>query len=191
MVTAMTTQKCKGNRAGAAVRDGMKEKTAEIKLSARSDHSWSVSFDSDELLLLTKAFLSASWNSRHSMDKRADKFWEGIPIHFEELVATTIKLNESNLEVFPIKTTMELNSYATAISFTFSQSFRNLLGSHIRIQQILGKSRMMSRWVFTTLALGKRFLLAHIPPSRICTRPLVNWLRLIISFLITQNFKSD
>jgi hypothetical protein len=108
------------------------------------------------------------------MDKMADKFWEGIPVRFEELVSTTIKLNESNMEVFPIKTTMELNSYATGSSFTFSQSFRNLLGSHIRIQQIRGKPRMMSRWVFTTLVLGKRFLLAHIPPPRICQRPLVN-----------------
>ena len=56
----MSTKKCKGNRAGAAVRDGMKEKTAEITLPTRCAHSWSVSFGSDELLLLTKAIMSAS-----------------------------------------------------------------------------------------------------------------------------------
>jgi hypothetical protein len=47
---------------------------------------------------------------KKSTDNKAKKFWEEISIHFEELVATTNKLNDANPEYEPIETNHGIES---------------------------------------------------------------------------------
>lgn len=47
------------------------------------------------VVIASAAFMSVSCNAKHSMDKKANKFWEEISIHFEKLDATIIELSES------------------------------------------------------------------------------------------------
>lgn len=64
----------------------------------------SLAHDSHQLLLLTKAFMGVSCSAKQSTNKKADKFWEKISQHFEELVVTTNKLNKKNPEYEAIET---------------------------------------------------------------------------------------
>jgi len=83
-----------------------KRQAAKNKSSATSSavvRSRSVSYSSDELLLVSKAFMKVSCDAKHSTDKKAEKFWEEVSIVFEELVATANKMNESNPEFSPIE----------------------------------------------------------------------------------------
>jgi hypothetical protein len=70
-----------------------------------------VSYDSDELLLIAKAFMKASYNGKHRTGKNAYNLWQEVNLHFEEFVATTNNLNESNPDIIPIEAIIGLNLY--------------------------------------------------------------------------------
>jgi hypothetical protein len=79
----------------------MKSKNTRKKKSSGepiSACSCSFIFGSEELLLVSKAFMKVLNNAKHSMDKKADKFWDEAYVTFEELVASANKMNETNTE---------------------------------------------------------------------------------------------
>jgi hypothetical protein len=76
----------------------------------KARHARSTSFGRDELLILAKAFMKVSCNAKQSTDRKVDKFWEDISLHFQEFVSSTNKLNESNPEYIPINTNRGIHS---------------------------------------------------------------------------------
>jgi hypothetical protein len=44
----------------------------------------STTFTPDELLLLSKAYMKVSCNAKHGTDKKAEKFWDDIALHYVE-----------------------------------------------------------------------------------------------------------
>jgi hypothetical protein len=65
------------------------------------------SFSPEELLLVAKAFMKASSNSKHGTDKKMQKFWDDIHLHYNELVTTSNKINKSNTEYIPVETAIQ------------------------------------------------------------------------------------
>ena len=61
------------------------------------------SFTPEELLLLSWAYVKVSCNTKHDTDEIADKLWEEIAHHYEELVQETNSINKLNVEYIPIK----------------------------------------------------------------------------------------
>jgi hypothetical protein len=55
------------------------------------------------LLLVVKAFMKVSSNAKVGTDKKMEKFWEDIHLHYNELVSTSNKINESNMEYVPVE----------------------------------------------------------------------------------------
>ena len=45
----------------------------------------------------------ASSNAKLGTDKKMEKFWEDIHFHYNELVTTSNKINESNAEYFSVE----------------------------------------------------------------------------------------
>ena len=56
----------------------------------------------DELLLLSKAYMKVSCNTKHGTDKKADKFWDDIALHYVEIVGKSNSINEDNIAYFVI-----------------------------------------------------------------------------------------
>ena len=67
-------------------------------------------FGSEELLLVSKAFMKVSNNAKHSTDKKAEKFWDEVCSTFEEFVASANKMNETNVYFCPIETGRDAES---------------------------------------------------------------------------------
>ena len=67
-------------------------------MSGDTDKKRSSSFSPEELLLVSKAFMKLSNNAKHGTDKKANKFWDDIHLHYNELVATSNKINEVNIQ---------------------------------------------------------------------------------------------
>ena len=63
----------------------------------------STSFSPEELLSVAKAFMKVSSNAKHPTDKKMEKFWEDIHLHYNDLVTTSNKINESYKEYVPVK----------------------------------------------------------------------------------------
>ena len=62
--------------------------------AAEKERAHSSSYTPDELLLVTKFFMTVSSNTKYRMDKKAEKFWEDTCPHHNELVLTTFIINE-------------------------------------------------------------------------------------------------
>jgi hypothetical protein len=95
--------KWKGKISGASARYPNNKKTAANTSGMKNCGTRSISFGSKKLLLLAKAFIKVSCNSKHCTDKKASQFGEEISVHFEEIVVATKKFNESHPEFTPIK----------------------------------------------------------------------------------------
>jgi hypothetical protein len=54
-------------------------------------------------LLVARAFMKVSTDTKHSTDKKAEKFWDEVHATFEQYVASANALNESNAEFTPIE----------------------------------------------------------------------------------------
>ena len=54
----------------------------------------SMSFGPEELLLVAKSFMKVSSNMKHGTDKKMEKLWDDIHLHYNELVTTSNKINE-------------------------------------------------------------------------------------------------
>ena len=67
------------------------------------DKKRSTSFIPEELLLVAKAFMKVCSNAKLGTDKKMEKFWEDIHIHYNELVTTNNKSNESSTEYIPVE----------------------------------------------------------------------------------------
>ena len=67
------------------------------------DKKRSTSFSPEELLLVAKAFMKVSSNAKHGIDKKMEKFWEDIHLHYNELVTMSNKINESNTEYVAVE----------------------------------------------------------------------------------------
>ena len=78
-----------------------KKNSSGEPISARSR---SVAFGSEELWLVSKAFMKVSNNAKHSTDEKAVKFWDEVYSTFEESVPSANKMNETNVEFSPIET---------------------------------------------------------------------------------------
>lgn len=82
-----------------------KKKTARKK--KKTDHPSNrcrtSAYGAEELLLVSKAFMKVSTDAKHATDKKAEKFWDEVNTKFEEFVATTNKINESNSDFTPIE----------------------------------------------------------------------------------------
>ena len=61
------------------------------------------SFSPEELLLVAKACMKVSSNAKLGTDKKMEKFWEDIHLHYNELVTTSNKINKSNIECSPVE----------------------------------------------------------------------------------------
>lgn len=79
------------------------KKTRKKKSNSVSARSRSVSFGSEELLLVARAFMKVSNDAKHSTDKKAEKFWDEVYLTFEKFVAISNKNNESNPDFTPIE----------------------------------------------------------------------------------------
>jgi hypothetical protein len=89
-------KKRKGKKAAPAVRPKKKKNGKAKSPPIQVPQARSLAYDTDELLLLVKAFMTASCNVKQSTEKKADKFWEEISQQFEELIAMANKLKEKN-----------------------------------------------------------------------------------------------
>ena len=69
----------------------------------RNDKKRSTSFSPEELLLVAKAFIKVSLNVKLGTDKKMEKFWEDIHLHYNELVTTSNKINKTNIEYVPVE----------------------------------------------------------------------------------------
>ena len=69
-----STKDCKGKKAAPAVRCKKKQKGKEKAPAIQVLHACLLAYDTNELLLHVKAFMTVSCNLRQSMDKKADKF---------------------------------------------------------------------------------------------------------------------
>ncbi len=47
--------------------------------------------------------MKVSSNAKVGMDKKMEKFWEDIHLHYNELVSTSNKINESNTKYIPVE----------------------------------------------------------------------------------------
>ena len=56
----------------------------------------------DEHLLLSKAYMKVSCNAKHGTDKKADKFWDDITLHYVKLVGKSNSINEDRIDYFVI-----------------------------------------------------------------------------------------
>jgi hypothetical protein len=73
------------------------KKTAKKKTpstNGKGKKAGSTTFTPDELLLLSKAYMKVSCNAKHGTDKKADKFWDDIALHYVELVKKSNSINE-------------------------------------------------------------------------------------------------
>jgi hypothetical protein len=71
----------------------------------------------NELLLLSKAYMRVSCNAKHGTDKKADKFWDDIALHYVELVGKSNSINEDNIAYFAIEMLLHLwNSFIVTMS---------------------------------------------------------------------------
>ncbi len=61
-----------------------------------------MSFSPEELLLDAKPFLKVSSTAKHGTDKKMEKFWEDMHLHYNKFVTTINKINESNMEYAPV-----------------------------------------------------------------------------------------
>jgi len=68
-----------------------------------SDKKRSLSFTREELLLVSMTFMKVSNNAKHGTDKKADKFWDDIHLHYNKLVGTSNKINERSVEHIPME----------------------------------------------------------------------------------------
>ena len=69
------TQDHTDNRLGAVAHFHKKKKMMMMMANGSSEaHEWSVSFGSEEILFLTKAFIKVSCYAKHRTDKMADKW---------------------------------------------------------------------------------------------------------------------
>jgi hypothetical protein len=50
-----------------------------------------------------KVFVKVSSNAKHGTDKKMEKFWEDIHLHYNELITTVNKINESNAEYISVE----------------------------------------------------------------------------------------
>ena len=101
-----TTKKTKSTKHPEPASAKKKNLTKNNNASAKSDHNdkkHSTSFSPEELLLVTKAFMKVSSNAKLSTDKKMEKFWEDIHLHYNELVTTSNKINKSNMEYVPVE----------------------------------------------------------------------------------------
>ncbi len=88
------------------------------------DRKRSTSFSPEELLLVAKAFMKVSSNAKLGMDKKMEKFWEDIHVHYNELVTTSNKINESNAEYIPVEC-RNIESLRNCWREDFNLLFRN------------------------------------------------------------------
>jgi hypothetical protein len=88
----------------------------------------SVAFRSEELLLVSKAFMKVSNNAKHSTDKKAEKFWDEVCSTFEEFVASANEMNETKLNSVPLKLVMAPVRSITAGNVVFNRQSRTLQG---------------------------------------------------------------
>ena len=160
---AVTMKKHKGKKAAPAVWSKKKKNG-----KAKAPVIWclgvlSLTCNTNELLLLTRAFMTVSCNAKQSTDKKANKFWEVISWQFEELVATTNVWMRKIPSLGQSQQTEEWCIYATVDSIAYSQPVRNLLGSLTRTLSILVKSRMMLTWISIMLKWGRSMPHVLIP----------------------------
>ena len=78
-----------------------KSKTSTItaaNTTGKGKKAGSTTFTPDELLLLSKAYMKVSCNAKHGTDKKAEKFWDDIALHYVELVGKANSINEDNID---------------------------------------------------------------------------------------------
>jgi hypothetical protein len=59
-----------------------KKTSSAIVNTGKEKKVGSTTFMPDELLMLSKAYMKVSCNTKHGRDKRADKFWDEIALHY-------------------------------------------------------------------------------------------------------------
>jgi hypothetical protein len=75
-----------------------KKKSSVIVNTGKGKKVGSTTFTLDELLMLSKAYIKVSCNATHGTDKKADKFWDEIALHYLELVGKSNSINEDNID---------------------------------------------------------------------------------------------
>ena len=102
----MTTNKKKNTKhpipASAKKKKPPKKKKAVTTTDDR-EKKRSMSLSPEDLLLVARVFMKVGSNAKHGTDKKMEKFWEEIHLHYNELVTTSNKINESNMENIPVK----------------------------------------------------------------------------------------
>jgi hypothetical protein len=68
------TEKCKGKKSAPAVRLKMKKKEKMKAPAVQIPCACSLAYDTNELLLHVKAFMTVSYNLRKNTDKKTEKF---------------------------------------------------------------------------------------------------------------------
>jgi hypothetical protein len=80
-----------------------KKKTPSTKANmGKGKKVGSTTFTPEELLLLLKLYMKVSCNAKHETDKKADKFWDDIALHYVELVDKSNSINEASVDYFAI-----------------------------------------------------------------------------------------
>ena len=77
--------------------------------------------------------MKVSCDAKHATNRKAKKFWDEVSIVFEELVATTNKLNESHSEFVLLKLVMVPSLCAIVVQDNYSQLFTSLQASYTAI----------------------------------------------------------
>ncbi len=101
-----TTKKTKSTKHPEPASAKKKNLTKKNNALTETDHNnkkHSTSFSPEELLLVAKAFRKVSTNAKVGTDKKMEKFWEDIRIHYNELIRTSNKINKSNAEYIPVE----------------------------------------------------------------------------------------
>jgi hypothetical protein len=80
-----------------------KNSSVTIKAGTSSSRLRSAAHGVAEHLLGAKVFMKVSCDTKHATDWKAEKFLDGVNIVFEEIVATTNKMNQSKPDFIPIK----------------------------------------------------------------------------------------
>ena len=70
--------------------------------------------------------MKVSSNAKYRTEKKAEKFWNNIHLHYNELITTANKINKSNKEYIPVKCH---NPYSIARKEGFNLLFKNFLAS--------------------------------------------------------------
>jgi hypothetical protein len=137
-------------------------------MTNESDRKRSISFTWKELFLVARVYTKVSSNAKHGTNKKAETFWDDIHLHCNEFIATSNKINESNLEYLSIDARNAESLHLCWQQRLQLRLFRNLPDLLAGINLFLVRSWETPWWISTSNEFVRFMQASLIHTRRMC-----------------------